>query len=873
MKKKLIAFISVACMFISALPPAAFVSAEGGTKSENFMLNSDWLGSTYTRTLARDPKMHVLNMIDGSAATTATTGQHPNNYEWWSCFDLTKIMDYSDKANPVEKQTRETPVYNKAIINYAIPNVKLAKFIMGDTFEGTGHPDRMGNDHSPDNKITEIESVTSAKTFDMNASAREVFSFDKKSYPLVSLYIKTGQSSMNGTYIGKHITISELELFYVTPDSVTIEAPEFVKLSEVTAGSTITPAGSLVDVDGDPILDSEFAGLTWSVSGSDAVSIDESTGVVTLNSLPAPNSTITVRAAMTKDGYTDKFAETTITFTNKEILSIELGGLPDFIMTNPAQTSESTFTPDATAYGLNGEVIENPKLAWSLKEPVDGIKIDSATGKFTVDNTVTAPEFTLVCKASNQGEDASSELTVKLNEKVDLVRDKLGWTVSGWQVAKTGVVGNAVDGDSTTQWNSGNHSRGTAMALYDIGRPVKANYFRLNLGNTDNSTSLRIAGSTGLVGHNDSTEFEHPTTPNQAYNTSSAVMPVLSPRNGNNTFQGTTYWSARSESAAVESAYEQENVLADADNYCYFRNGTEEFRYIGIINFAKDLTANAGVFTVSDFEVYNTAPNYTAIALPENVDISASDAVVKLEATVHNGVAAENATGTGTWSATGFNIDAQTGDLHVASTTSFILGTVTYNYSCEGLASSATIYVCAENGTLKFANDPNTFLDMRFGEGVKAEGSTLYVPADTTAEQLYAGISSGKGNVEVYVVDKEDNDVESGPVEEGYTVWLNYNGIEVIYQIKFLTVPAVDITKADGVYTASSSLGMDVDEAVLVIAEYNADRLVQAATSVKSKDRELLTAVLNNVSEGNVVKAMLFDSLNGLQPLCQSQTK
>ena len=62
---------------------------------------------------------------------------------------------------------------------------------------------------------------------------------------------------------------------------------------------------------------------------------------------------------------------------------------------------------------------------------------------------------------------------------------------------------------------------------------------------------------------------------------------------------------------------------------------------------------------------------------------------------------------------------------------------------------------------------------------------------------------------------------------------------------------------------------MDVDEAVLVIAEYNADRLVQAATSAKSKDRELLTAVLNNVSEGHVVKAMLFDSLNGLQPLCQ----
>ena len=87
----------------------------------------------------------------------------------------------------------------------------------------------------------------------------------------------------------RHITISELELFYVTPDNVSIEAPEFVKLSEVTAGSTITPAGSIVDVDGDPILDSEFAGLTWSVSGSDAVSIDESTGVVTLNSLPAPN--------------------------------------------------------------------------------------------------------------------------------------------------------------------------------------------------------------------------------------------------------------------------------------------------------------------------------------------------------------------------------------------------------------------------------------------------------------------------------------------------------------------------------------------------------------------------------------------------------
>lgn len=356
---------------------------------------------------------------------------------------------------------------------------------------------------------------------------------------------------------------------------------------------------------------------------------------------------------------------------NDNIASIEIEHLPDFIMTNREQTSVSTFYPSAAAYGADGGRLEGQKFIWSLKEPAAGVTLlDTATGAFSIDGRTTAAEFTLVCRAADGG-NASAQVTLPLNRQVNLVQDKVGWTVQGW-----GKVSGAVDGYHWTRWDSGKHSRGGALAFYDIGKKVKANYFRLKLGNIKNSSSLRIAGSDTLIG-TDGSPAAPPEETDTVYNTSASVLPVLSPRGGGNQKCGTTYWSARSANAAAEPSLEQEHVLTEKDNYGYF--GEREFQYIGILNYAADITANLGNFTVYDFGVYHTAPNYVHIVLPEAAEIGAA---VKLKAEVYNGVAVEPESGVGTWSAQGFDIDARTGVFTVQAAQR--VGAVTYTYETEG---------------------------------------------------------------------------------------------------------------------------------------------------------------------------------------------
>lgn len=545
------------------------------------------------------------------------------------------------------------------------------------------------------------------------------------------------------------------------------------------------------------------------------------------------------------------------------IASIKIGNLPDFIMTNQAQQSTATFYPSATAYGVNGGELAEIDFIWSFKEPVEGIEwIDTATGAFSVAGDTAAEEVTLVCSAVSDGESVSTEVTIPLNRQVNLVRNKVGWTVSGWQTG-SGKVSKAVDGYYWSKWDSGTHSRGAAIAIFNLGETVQANYFRLKLGNINNSSSLRIAGSDSLVGSNNSTDVTAPTEPDTAYNTSTSVMPVLAPRNGSNRNSGTTYWSARSENAEVDASLEQENILTDYDNYGYF--GEQEFQYIGILNYAADVTANLGNFSVYDFEVYNTAPNYVAIALPEPVNSGAS---VQMETTVYNGVAAEAAAGSGAWSAQGFTIDAQTGVLTVPVAASAI-GSITYTYTSDTLDAQTTIYACVANGKCQFANTPDELLELQFENGYQLQENTVYVSSGTTVEQLVRGITSKSHDISMYCIEADGTKMTGGTLKKGDVIGITCDGVTVQYKIDVVDAGqgAINLTKSGTDYTASTAVGNGFPEAVLLLAAYEGDKLTDIEIADKAQGEETLAVTLPDVEEGHEVRAMLWDSFENMEPL------
>ncbi|MCK9478521.1 MAG: hypothetical protein M0R40_03340 [Firmicutes bacterium] len=805
-------------------------------KSLNYNLNST----------AFSPWNVPVMANDGNYATTSNGGNHSAG-GWRFGFGL------SNWAEPKP--------YNKAVVHYTQYNTEYLEFYTGTSQSGT---DASGGI----DKIT-IDNIN-ADFETQGMPMKQIFSFDAVNHPyivFVNRYLRpthiNDSSQADYKYFGKNPTISEVELFHVLPAGVEINAEDAYTAD---ANDQIELSASILDIDGDAILDNSFSGINWTVEGSDKVSIDSSTGVLTVNE--SPNGAVTVKAEMTAAGY-DYYAEKEILITTSNISSIEISDLPDFIMTNKEQDSKVTFYPSAVAYGYQGEELSGQSFVWSLKEQVNGVEvIDASYGAFTVKSNAPEGQFTLVCKPADENESASGEITISLNRKVDIVQDKIGWVQNGWQVKGGHEVGYAVDGDSDTCWDSGNHSRGASVGLFDIGEIANANYFRLKLGNIDNSTSLRIAGSDELK-NNAGETVDAPTKANLEF----ADSPRLVPRDGGAAIQGRTFWSARSESAAIESNYEQDNIITSYEIADYFKNGMEEFRYIGVVNYAKDITDNAGRFTVYDFEVYNTAPNYVSIDLPDEIDITTNAAAVNMKALIHNGVAPEGEAIGGSWSAVGFNISAN-GELNVASSSAFVIGTITYSYASDNLDAETTVYVCNDNGTLKFANNPGEFLNLKFAEGIRAEGNTLYIPEGMDVAQIVEGITSDKVIIDdIFVVEGGSNIIESGSMLDSYDIWIFYGDITLIYNVAYGSDTKVSITNEESDYTASIKLREDTENAVLVFAEYDGNKIVRLETVKKTQEIEQLSLTFESVASGNTVKAILLKTLEKLQPLRDVEAK
>ncbi len=808
----------------------SFVS-DGSTKSENFAIgktittNSNWGGT-------------ITNMNDGQADTISDGGNHSAG-DWAFCLDLGDSV----------------PEYNKVKLIYAQYNTE---YLTLNTGANKGE-----KNEATDSSYLEIRK-------DLNYDAKnygdmtQVFSFAKRNERYIALnnrYLHA--TNAEDEWKGLSAKIREIEVYYVTPASLEIAADD---VYTVKNGDSIEPKAHILDIDGDIMEDPEFDGIKWELSGSDKASIDPATGKITVNGDITVPETVTVTATMTKENYGYVTDEKEITLTGASIASMEISGLPSFIMTNSNQDSSATFKNDVICYDFDGSKINTSLVEWSIKDGPDGVTIDKNSGDLTVNGSAAVSDITIECKATGEGETASAEKTVKINEKVDVVRNAPGFTLKGWGGAS---VPKAVDGDPETAWSGGEHSAGLASFYLDMGGKQDANYYVLNMSNANNTKLLRLAASESMV-DDTGNAFTFPENGKEV-DGSFGLYPYNGTNGDSKQRQGTTL-------------LEKETI--SNHNSGYLDTPMKGMQYIAFLNRMIDKSGdnfngsvNLGPVLVEDLELYNTAPNYTKIVLPESVDVSTQEQSITMQAELYNGVEKEDKmSGVGKWSSQGFTIDSDTGVLTVPAGTDSVSGTITYNYTSDTISTTTTIYVSKNNGTLKFSDTASQTVELTFSNGVREEDGVLHVPEGMTADELIGSISADAGDIEVVILDSDMGDVDgSSAMSADYTVYVMLFG--EVYKEYSVVIdsqepkekPELGVTNEGGTYTAAVSKLADYDSAVLVLAEYENGVLQNLKFVEKAADEDTLSVILENVKEGNEVKAMCFDGFGKLNPLTEAQ--
>ena len=880
MRKRVKAFLLMVCLLVTVtgLPIGLPVSAEEavttGFKSENFNVN------TASRVSFISAFGADMRGNDGDNITKMNhTGRSAGNVVT-ALFDLQTIWEKNSgngTNNTTGTERLPIPKYNKVVYTANPWNATYFSVLHSATREGTDTAPVF-----PETSYIETRQINAYRNMPDSPSARQAFSFDATYNRYVGFrfaYMING-----GTYVGpsggssldQNAWTAEFEVYYVTPNSVSITAEPSYK---VLPNDVISLEGKVFDIDNDEILDSELTGLIWTTDAVGA-EINASTGELTVNGNFTGMETFNVTATSAVPGCGELMDTKQITISSGDIERIVIINLPDFIMTNPSQKSQATFYPEAEALDFETQTFST-SFEWSLAELVSGVEIDENTGAITVYDTVAADSFTVECRSVISTEAAVARTTVLLNEKVDLVRNKGAWLIVGWHDDPNGTTSMAIDGDSETMWDSGRRtSSNNAMAFFNAGEGqiLKANYFRLKLGNIDNSNTLRIAGSTTLQENNtNALPIGPPINSGPGFVTQATAtnMTVLSPRATNNALHGETYWSGYS-AGTSEGIYGdvRDNLLTSTEITSYFKGGIKEFQYLGILNNSVGATDDYGKFTVCDFEVYNTAPNYVSVVLPEAVNVSGVQQMVNMEAVLYNGVAAEDAATGGTWSASGAGLDinASSGELTIPQTSGDALGTVTYIYEDVGvLLTETTIYVCIKDGVATFSDNPAEYFGLEFPDSVSVYGKILWADSAVTAGDFTTTtIVSDNGTVTSVTVKNSAGVLISGDaaVDDGSTVEVVIEGVSIVYTIQL--IPPIEIVLAeDGTtYSASVELKKHIEGATLFLAEYSDKVLVQVTISKKLPASSSVEAILTNVVPGARVKAILFESIETLNPLC-----
>lgn len=715
-----------------------------------------------------------------------------------------------------------------------------------------------------------------------DTNMNQVLSFDTQMPERIVLHnvYLTSANKDNGAK-GKNAYVAEVEAYLVTPESVSIDA---YGTYGVKGGSVIKPKYSVLDYFGDAIADSTYNGLTYSLTaGSEYATVDANTGAITVKEGFSGEQDITVRAACTTEGYTGLSAEKTVHLTDDTVASLGFEDLPDFVMTNQTQEGDATLYPEVVYYGHDGEALaasaieDAQKPVWSLETPVNGVSVNETTGALTVAHDTDGASFTLVCSTADSKHSVKKE--VKLNQKVDLLYQKPAWTVSGWG---QGSLQKALDNNESTNWSIGNHSASASYIIINMLGTYDVNYMKLRFNNINNSVSMNVAVSDRLVynGGSDVPEDKIPTADYTGIE-KTGDLPALYPIvNKDLAAQGKSVWSARSAAATENVVYNQKYVLTGTDVIGYLDTPMKAVKYaefsnkmlgptVDWLDNTGATTTGLGTVDVWDFELYNTAPNYVEIALPEDTDVTTSAAVIQMTASVHNGVAAEDAASgsTGTWTATGGFAITEDGKLTAAAGTNFAFGKITYAYTSNNLDADASVYVYNDNGTLRFANNTDgIFVPTDAGDAEYAEGKLL-VPEGMTVDQLTGSLVFNRANTSAVVGTADAQVVDTGAVTAAHIVYVMYNSAIVAkIPVEIVVKPRIVLEQNGNTYTATAANISDLETATLILAEYGADRTMKQVTFA-NKDGEKPLTVNLTVTEGNTVKAMLFDSFESMCPI------
>lgn len=781
----------------------------------------------------------AANMTDGDVSTVSGGGNH-------SAGDWT-----------VEWDLGEAKKMNKVVVKYAQYNTDYLELKFGG-----------GSGDFTVRKDLKLDYKNPGDT--MN----QVYSFDARDASKITL-VNRYLYATNGDddYAGKYPKISEVEAYFVVPAGVRIDAEDVYTVDD--AGITIEPKYFITDADGDPIEDSAYSGLQYSLTGSAHASIDENTGKISVRPGIVGDEAIVVKAACSNPEYASVCGEKTIILSDSELARLEFKDVPDFIMMNKTQESEATVYPEVKFYNYKNQEISPMEVKWSLKNETSGITVNKKTGALHINNGADAESVTLVCETADGRRRVEKE--IKLNQKVNLLHKKPAWTITGWG---QGSIEKALDSKSSTAWNSGGHSRGTSILVINMQGMYDANYMVLNLGNIANSTSLNVAGSDRLIMRNggETEEIPESYTSFKDQDSCPGLYPIY---NGRLETMGQSLWSARSEDASVEEPFYQEHILTNNSISSYLDTPMKSAKYVSLTNYALGITDDnastgekgRGRFSVSDFELYNTAPNYVEIVLPEDTDITTNAAEIDMSANVHNGIAVESAEpgSEGTWIASGFTI-TKDGKLTVPASNSFSFGSITYSYKSNSMDATAKIYAYSDNGTLRFVNNPTDIFKPICANGVKEENGRIVVPEGMTVEELKQSISFNQPNTEILIGTADGEEVENGTITAEHIVYIMYD-TEVVAQMPVDVAalppePCIEVSEDGGVYKAVAKNIEDYEDAVLLLAEYDTNGILRQLKMADKKDVQELSLELN-VSDGNAVKAMLLESFGNMRPIVQ----
>lgn len=507
MNKRVQSFLLIICMLITTgLPAFAADPVTPGFKSVNFNLNKA-LATTYIN-FGSDMRGNDGDQSTGLNHTNRNAGDLITMR-----FDLATqwVKNSGNGTNDTVGTTVTVPTYNKVVYNARHWNAGTFTVLHSAEASGTNTAPAFVN---PSAQITRQINSYRVRTGDPdtpvneNAPLQQAFSFDATDDRYVgcmfSYRISHNANSQAGGYY--NAWVNEFEVYYVTPNSVSIRADTY----SVFENDTISLEGKVFDIDGDEILDSNLTGLNWTTDAQYA-SIEQTTGVLTILSGFSGSETFNVSIESTVPGCEMLMDTKQITINEADKTEIELKEAVANLDFSKISNQRIDFVGSnlSLLYEQNGilqigsKSYSDMSISWSSNNT--GVISDTGIVTRPSGSNVTVRLIATLSKRDGEGtlltEEKHFDITViRTGQPIDMVNimsGGYGWTSSGW-----GIASNAVDGLISTRWTLGNHTHTpmTGALKTASGQIEKYNKIIIYFWNTTNMTSYSVTGYTFVSG-------------------------------------------------------------------------------------------------------------------------------------------------------------------------------------------------------------------------------------------------------------------------------------------------------------------------------------------------------------------------------------